>query len=180
MDTNMASTSTSTTHNVCVDETSVNAKKEHINVDKYWPPYSCQKSYWRISRSKNYKRKWERKKTLQDVGEQKDAREKLHTLKRIHNNTKPSTPKRTQEIRHNANINCTIVSHNINHNTNIAASSTSNIQNIQLDQTSINAERKDPLSSNEEDLEAQVQTPPKKENNTNTDRQVEQRTEQMH
>ena len=34
---NMASTSTSTTHNVCMDETSVNAQKEHINVDKSGP-----------------------------------------------------------------------------------------------------------------------------------------------
>ena len=35
--TNMASTSTSTRHNVCVDETSVNAQKEHIVVDKSGP-----------------------------------------------------------------------------------------------------------------------------------------------
>ena len=59
------------------------------------------------------------------------------------------------------NTNCTIVSHNINHDTNIAASSTSNIQNIQLDETPLNAEREDPLSSNEEEVEAQVQNPTK-------------------
>ena len=52
--------------------------------------------------------------------------------------------------------------HNIQHDTNIAATSTSNIQNIQLDETRINAEREDPLSSNEEDMEAQLQTPKKK------------------
>ena len=78
----------------------------------------------------------ERKKTLQDVGEQKDAREKLHTLKSTQQH-KTIHPQKTQEIRHDANINCTIVSHNINHNTNIAAHSTSNVQNIQLDETSL-------------------------------------------
>ena len=34
---NIASTSISTTHNVSVDETSVNAQKEHTNVDKSGP-----------------------------------------------------------------------------------------------------------------------------------------------
>ena len=94
----------------------------------------------------------------------------LHTLKRKqqHKNT---YPKKKQETGHDANTNCTIVSHNINHDTNIVASSTSNIQNIQLDETPLNAEREDPLSSNEE-VEAQVQTQQNiKENNTNTDRQ---------
>ena len=47
------------------------------------------------------------------------------------------------------------MSHNINHGTNIPASSTSNIQNIQLDETPVNTEES--LSSNEE-VEAQVQT----------------------
>ena len=117
----------------------------------------------------------ERKKTLQDVEEQKDAREKIHTLISTQEH-KTIYPQKTQEIRHDANINCTIVSHNIKHNTNIAASNTSNIQNMQLDQTSINAERKDPLSSNDEDFEAQVQTPKKKTIQTQTDNRTENRT----
>ena len=75
--------------------------------------------------------------------------------KQQHKNT---YPKKKQETGYDANTNCTIVSHNINHDTNIAASSTSNIQNIQLDETPPpHAEREDPLSSNEE-VEAQVQT----------------------
>ena len=38
------------------------------------------------------------------------------------------------------------------------ASSTSNIQNIHLDETPLNAETEDPMLSNEEEVEAQVQT----------------------
>ena len=48
---------------------------------------------------------------------------------------------------------------------------------MQLDQTSINAERKDPLSSNDEDFEAQVQTPSQKKMiQTQTENRTENRT----
>ena len=47
----------------------------------------------------------------------------------------------------------------INHDTNIAVNSTSNIQNIQLDEPPPpHGEREETLSSNEEEVEAQVQT----------------------
>ena len=72
------------------------------------------------------------------------------------------------------------MSHNINHDTNIAASSTSNIQNIQLDETPLNAEREDPLSSNEEEVEAQVQTQQNKRKQYKHRQTTEQRMEQMH
>ena len=135
-------------------------KKEHINVDKSGPLTAVRNLIGEFQGVKITKENTrERKKTLQDVGEQKDAREKLHTLKRTQQH-KTTYPKKTQEIGHNANTNWTIVSHNINHNTNIAASSISNIQNIQLDETHINAERKYSLSSNEEYLEEQIQPPP--------------------
>ena len=49
------------------------------------------------------------------------------------------------------------MSHNINHDINITASSTSNIHNIQLDETPVDTETEDSLSSNEE-VEAQAQT----------------------
>ena len=80
---------------------------------------------------KNVKQK---KETLHNEGKQhEDEREQLH------------------------NTNCTIVSHNINHDINITASSTTNIHNIQLDETPVDIETEDSLSSNEE-VEAQVQT----------------------
>ena len=114
-----------------------------------------------------------------DVEEQKDAREKLHILKSTQEQ-KTIYPQKTQEIRHDANINCTIVSQNINHKTNIAASNTSNIQNMQLDQTSINAERKDPLSSNDmKTLKHKCKAPQKRKQYKHR-QTTEQRTEQMH
>ena len=71
--------------------------------------------------------------------------------------TQKTYPQKKQETGHDANTNCTIVSHNINHDTNIPTSSTSNIQNIQLDETPVHTETEVSLSSNEE-VEAQVQT----------------------
>ena len=93
----MTSTSTSTTHNVSVDETSVNAQKEHINVDRSGPLTPVQNligEFQGVKITKGNGR--ERKKTLQDVGEQKDAREKLHTLKKhtaTQNHLPPKDPR---------------------------------------------------------------------------------------
>ena len=46
----------------------------------------------------------------------------------------------------------------MNHYTNIPTSSTSNIQNIKLDETPVHTEIEESLSSNEDEVEAQVQT----------------------
>ena len=62
------------------------------------------------------------------------------------------------------------MSHNINHDINITASSTSNIHNIQLDETPVDTETEDSLSSNEE-VKAQVQTKKIQEDNTEKGRQ---------
>ena len=88
--------------------------------------------------------------------------------KQQHKNT---YPKKKQETQHDTNTNCTIVPHNINHDTNIPTSSTSNIQNIKLDETPVHTETKESLSSNEDEVEAQVQTQKIQEDNTERDRQ---------
>ena len=96
--------------------------------------------------------------------------------KQQHKNT---YPKKKQETQHDTNTNCTIVPHNINHDTNIPTSSTSNIQNIKLDETPVHTETEESLSSNEDEVEAQVQT----QKNTRQYRKrqtTEWRTEQMH
>ena len=160
-----------------MDETSVNAQKEHIVVDKSGPLTGIRNlmaQFHGVKITKENRR--QTKETMQNDGEQKDAIEKLHTSKRTQQH-KTTYPKKTQETRHDENINSTIVSHNIQHDTNLAATSTSNIQNIQLDETRINAEREDPLSSNEEDMEAQLQTPKKKKAiQTQTDNRTENKT----
>ena len=63
------------------------------------------------------------------------------------------------------------MSSNIKHDTNIPSSSTSNIHNIQLNESPLNTETEDRLSSNEEEVETQVQTQKRKGNDTNTNRQ---------
>ena len=70
------------------------------------------------------------------------------------------------------------MSHNINHDTNIPTSSTSNIQNIKLDETPVHTETEESLSSNEDEVEAQVQTPKKykKTIQKETDNRAENRT----
>ena len=96
--------------------------------------------------------------------------------KQQHKNT---YPKKKQETQHDTNTNCTIVPHNINHDTNIPTSSTSNIQNIKLDETPVHTETEESLSSNEDEVETQVQT----QKNTRQYRKrqrTEWRTEQMH
>ena len=99
----------------------------------------------------------QRKEMLQNEEDQQwDERQQLHPLKRKQHKT--TYPKNKQKTGHDANTNCTIVSHNINHNTNIPTYSTSNIQNIQLFETLVDTETEDSLSSNEEEAEAQVQT----------------------
>ena len=100
----------------------------------------------------------EGKKTLQnEEDEQKDKRQWLHTMQRKqqHKNT---YPKKMQEAQCDTNTNCTIVPHNINHDTNIPTIITSNIQNIKLDETTVHTETEESLSSNEDEVEAQVQT----------------------
>ena len=134
-DTDRASTSISTRDNIFVDETCVNAQKEHLVMAKSAPLPATRNLMGEFDRVKIAKKNVKQKKeTLHNEGEQhEDEREQLH------------------------NTNCTIVSHNINHDINITASSTSNIHNIQLDETPVDTETEDSLSSNEE-VEAQVQT----------------------
>ena len=98
----------------------------------------------------------QKKETLHNEGEQhEDEREQLH------------------------NTNCTIVSHHINHDINITASSTSNIHNIQLDETPVDTETEDSLSSNEE-VEAEVQTKKNIRRRYRKRQTTECRTHQMH
>ena len=177
--TNIASTSLSTRNNVCVDETSVNAEKEHIVMAKSGPLTAVRNLMGEFDGVKITKKNvMQRKKTLQNEEEQQqNEREWLHALKRKQH--KNIYPKNKQETGHDANTNCTIVSHSINHDTNIAASSTSNIQNIQLDETPLNAEREDPLSSNDEEVQAQVQTQQNKRKQYKHRQTTEWRTEQM-
>ena len=54
------------------------------------------------------------------------------------------------------NTNCTTVQHNNSHDKSSPANSTPNIQNFQLDETPLNAETENPMSSNEEEFEPQV------------------------
>ena len=76
-------------------------------------------------------------------------------MQRKHKNT---YPRKKQETQHDTNTNSTIVSHNINHETNIPTSSTSNTQNIKLYEIPVHTETEESLSSNEDEVEAQVQT----------------------
>ena len=158
--TNMACTSISTRDNVYLAETSVNTEKEHLVMSKSGPLTAARNLMREFdavkSTQKNVK---QRKETLQnEESEQQDERQQLHTLKRKQQH-KTTYPKKKQKTGHDANTNCPIVSHNINHDTNIPTSSTSNIQNIKLDETPVDTETEDSLSSNEEEAEAQVQTP---------------------
>ena len=118
----MASTSISTRDNVFVDETSVNAEKEHIVMAKSGPLTAVRNLMGEFHGVKITKKNGkQRKKTLQNEEEQHlDEREQLYTLKRKqqHKNT---YPKKIQETGHDTNTHCSIVSHNINHDTNIAA-----------------------------------------------------------
>ena len=134
-DTDMASKSISTRDNIFVDETCVNAQKEHLVMAKSAPLPATRNLMGEFDGVKIAKKNVKQnKETLHKEGEQhEDEREQLH------------------------NTNCTIVSHNINHDINITASSTSNIHSIQLDETHVDTETEDSLSSNEE-VEAQVQT----------------------
>ena len=117
-------------------------------------------------------------KSLQNDGEQKDSRRKLHTLEWTQLHKTPYSQK-TQESVHNGNTKCTIVAQNSNNNTNIQAWTTSNIQNMQLVETHIHAETEDTLASSEEDIEGQMQTPNKRRKYRQRQR-TQKRTEQMH
>ena len=67
--TNMASTSISTRDNVCVDETSVNAEKEHIVMDKSGPLTAVRNLMGEFDGVKITKKNGkQRKKTLQNDG----------------------------------------------------------------------------------------------------------------
>ena len=91
------STSTSTRHNVFVDETSVNEQKEHIVVDKSGPVTGIRNlmaEFHGVKITKVNRR--QTKETMQNDGEQKDAIEKLHTLKRTQQH-KTTYPQKTQE-----------------------------------------------------------------------------------
>ena len=140
-------------------ENSVNAPKEHLVMAKSNQLTDVRNLMGEFDvvkvTQKNVK---ERKKTLQNgEDEQKDERQLLHTMQRKqqHKNT---YPKKKQETQHDTNTNCTIVPHNINCDTNIPTSSTSNIQNIKLDESPVHTETEESLSSNEDEVEAQVQT----------------------
>ena len=134
-DTDMASKTISTRDNIFVDETCVNAQKKHLFMAKSAPLSATRNLMAEFDGVKIAKKNVKQnKETLHKEGEQHEVeREQLH------------------------NTNCTIVSHNINHDINITASSTSNIHSIQLDETHVDTETEDSLSSNEE-VEAQVQT----------------------
>ena len=71
------------------------------------------------------------------------------------------------------------MSHNINHDTNIPTSSTSNIHNIQLDETPVHTETEESLSSNEDEVEAHVQTQKITRRQSKKRQTTEWRTEQM-
>ena len=92
---------------------------------------------------------------------------------------KTTYPKKKQGTQHDANTNCTIVSHNINHDTNIPSRSTSNIYNIQLDETPVHTETEVSLSSNEEGVEAHVQTQKNTRKQYRKTQTTEWRIEQM-
>ena len=127
-DTDRASTSISTRDNIFVDQTYANVQKEYFVM-------AARNLMGKFDGVKIAKKNVKQnKETLHKEGEQhEDEREQLH------------------------NTNCIIVSHNINHDINITTSSTSNIHSIQLDETPVDTETEDSLSSNEE-VEAQVQT----------------------
>ena len=145
-----------TRDNIFVDETCVNAQKEHLVMAKLAPLPATRDLMGEFDRVKIAKKNVKQKKeTLHNEGEQhEDEREQLHYT------------------------NCTTVSHNINHDINITSSCTSNIHHIQLDETPADTETEDLLSSNEE-VEAQVQT--KKNTRQYRKRQTtECRIHQMH
>ena len=157
--TNMACTSISTRDNVYMAETSVNAEKEHLVMSKSGPLTAARNFMGEFDAVKStQKNAKQRKGMLQNEEDQQwNERQQLHTFKRKQQH-KTTYPKKKQKTGHDANTNCTIVSHNINHDTNIPTCSTSNIQNIQLLETPVDTETEDSLSSNEEEAEVQVQT----------------------
>ena len=172
---NMALTSSSTRHNMSVGETCVNGQKQHTVVDNYGPPTAVRNlmgEFHGVKITETNGR--QRMKSLQNDGEQKDSREKLHTLEWTQQYKTPY-PQKTQESIHNGNSKCTIVPQNSNNNTNIQACGTSNIQNMHLVQTHIHVETEDTLSSSGEDIEGQMQTPNKRKN-TKTEDTKENRT----
>ena len=133
----------------------VNAEKEHLVMSKSGPLTAARNFMGEFdvvrSTQKNAK---QRKGTLQNEEDQQwNERQQLHTFKRKQQH-KTTYPKKKQKPGHDANTNCTIVSHNINHDTNIPTCSTSNIQWLE---TPVDTETEDSLSSNEE-AEVQVQT----------------------
>ena len=157
--TNMACTSISTRDNVYMAETSVNAEKEHLVMSKSGPLTAARNFMGEFDAVKStQKNAKQRKGMLQNEEDQQwNERQQLHTFKRKQQH-KTTYPKKKQKTGHDANTNCTIVSHNINHDTNIPTCSTSNIQNIQLLETPVDTETEHSLSSNEEEGEVQVQT----------------------
>ena len=88
--------------------------------------------------------------------------------KQQHKNT---YPKKKQETQHDTNTNSTIVSHNINHDTNIPTSSTSNIQNIKLDETPVHTEMKSHFHQMKMKLKHKYKPKKIQEDNTERDRQ---------
>ena len=96
----MASTSTSTRHNIFVDETSVNAQKEHIVVDKSGPLTGVRNLMAEFHGVKITKvnRRQTTKETMQNDGEQKDAIEKLHTSKRTQQHKTTFPPKDSRNL----------------------------------------------------------------------------------
>ena len=177
--TNMAQISTR--DKVCMAETSVNGPKEHLVMAKSSQLTAVRNLMGESDGVKvTQKNVKERKKTLQnEEDEQKDERQWLHTMKRKqqHKNT---YPKKKQETQHDTRTNCTIVPYNINHDTNIPTSITSNIQNIKLDETTVHTETEESLSSNKDEVEAQVQTPKNRRRQYRKRQTTEWRTEQMH
>ena len=159
--TNMALTSSSTTHNMSVGETCINGQNQHTVVDNYDPPTVVRNlmgEFHGVTITQTNGR--QRMKSLQNDGEQKDSRQKLHTLEWTQLHKTPYSQK-TQESVDNGNTKCTIGAQNSNNSTNIQACTTSNIQNMQLVETHIHVETEDTLPSSEEDIEGQMQTPTK-------------------
>ena len=117
-------------------------------------------------------------KSMEDVSKTDRCNRKIAFFENEHK-TKQYTTTIIKEIRHNANMNYAIVPQTIGHNPNIIASHISNIQTCMFDETSVNANRDDQLSSNEEDFEEEVQGWGKTKWYKHR-QSTEQRTEQMH
>ena len=140
-----------------MDENSVDAETEHIVMAKSESLTAVRNLMGELDAVKNTKKTLkQRKQTLQNEEQQhQEEIERLQALRSFkkQQQQKHTYPKKKKITGHNANTNCTIVSSKIDNDTNIVSSSTSNIHNIQLDESPLIAETEDRLCSNEQEVE---------------------------